>query len=137
VKTYDYEHVVTFDETNVVGNVYFANHLRWQGHCRERFLADHAPSVLTSLGELALVTTRCSCEYYAQLVALDQVVVQMSLERIGRSTIAMRFEYLRGEEVVARGSQEVACLRRENGGFAHVNVPDELRTALERYAVDR
>jgi enediyne core biosynthesis thioesterase len=64
-------------------------------------------------------------------------VVQMSLERIGRSTIAMRFEYLRGEEVVARGSQEVACLRRENGGYAHTNVPDELRTALEQYAVNR
>jgi enediyne biosynthesis thioesterase len=138
-ETYDYEHLVTFDETNVVGNVYFTNHLRWQGHCRERFLADHAPGVLAALGELALVTTRCSCEYYAQLAALDRVVVQMSLEQLGRSTIGMRFEYVRegdaGREVVARGEQEVVCLRRDGAGFSHTEVPEELRSALAPYVV--
>ena len=28
---YEYRHVVGFEETNLVGNVYFVNHLRWQG----------------------------------------------------------------------------------------------------------
>ena len=35
---YEYRHVVGFKETNVVGNVYFTNHLEWQGRCREMFL---------------------------------------------------------------------------------------------------
>ena len=39
-RVYEYEHVVTFDETNLVGNVYYTNHLRWQGHCRELFLRE-------------------------------------------------------------------------------------------------
>jgi enediyne core biosynthesis thioesterase len=137
-RTFDYEHVVTFDETNVVGNVYFANHLRWQGHCRELFLAERAPRVVASLGEIALVTTRCSCEYYAQLAALDRVVVQMSLEQLGQSTIAMRFDYVRvadgAREIVARGEQEVACLRRDGAAFVPAPVPEDLRAALEPYA---
>ena len=42
---FSYEHVVTFAETNLVGNVYFAHYVGWQGACREHFLAAHAPEV--------------------------------------------------------------------------------------------
>jgi len=111
--TYDYEHIVTFDETNLVGNVYFTNHLRWQGHCRELFLQEHAPNLCVQLGEsLVLVTTRCSCEYYAELAAFDRVLVRMSLGAVRQNRLLLSFEYLRstdaGVELVARGEQEVA-----------------------------
>jgi enediyne biosynthesis thioesterase len=133
--TYDYEHVVTFDETNLVGNVYFVNHLRWQGHCRELFIRDRAPGVLAELADgLALVTTRCSCEYYAELRAFDRVVVRMSLAELSPSRIRMRFDYLREDEVIARGEQEVACLRRHGEAYEPVLVPAELRSALSAYA---
>ena len=29
--TYELRHIVGFEETNLVGNVYYVNHLRWQG----------------------------------------------------------------------------------------------------------
>jgi len=133
--SYDYEHVVTFDETNVVGNVYFVNHLRWQGHCRELFLREHAPGTLDALADgLALVTTRCSCDYFAELAAFDRVTVRMTLAEVSGSRVAMRFDYLRGDELVARGRQEVACLRRDGDSVEPVDVPDELRAALAPYA---
>ena len=31
---YEYRHIVSFEETNLVGNVYYVNYLRWQGRCR-------------------------------------------------------------------------------------------------------
>ena len=37
-KYYEYPHMVGFEETNLVGNVYYVNYLRWQGRCREMFL---------------------------------------------------------------------------------------------------
>ena len=43
---YEYRHIVGFEETNLVGNVYYVNYLRWQGRCRELFLKDMAPDVL-------------------------------------------------------------------------------------------
>src|ERR1051326_8390050 len=70
---YEYRHVVSFQETNLVGNVYYTNHLAWQGRCRELFLRDHAPDVIEQLdGELSLATTSCSCEYFAELLAFDE-----------------------------------------------------------------
>lgn len=136
--TFDYEHVVTLDETNVVGNVYFVHHLRWQGHCRELFLREHAPGVLGQLEDgLVLVTTRCSCEYFAELLAFDRIVVRMSLAELSHNRVTMRFDYLcpgrDGDRLVARGEQQVACLRREGLSLAPTPVPDELRAALQPY----
>ena len=81
MRAFRYEHVVTFDETNLVGNVYFAHYLHWQGRCRELFLAEHAPGVvkLLTAGELALVTVACSMDFFAECFALDRVEVLMTL----------------------------------------------------------
>ncbi|HVR11545.1 MAG TPA: acyl-CoA thioesterase, partial [Thermoanaerobaculia bacterium] len=43
MRYFEYRHLVGFEETNLVGNVYYVNHLRWQGRCREMFLLEHAP----------------------------------------------------------------------------------------------
>ena len=132
---YDYEHTVGLEETNLVGNVYFARYVSWQGRCRELFLRDHAPEILDELArDLRLVTTRVSCDYYAELYALDRVVVRMTLARITQSRVAMRFEYLRGGELAARGEQEIACLRSRAGEYVTAPVPEPLRAALAPYA---
>ena len=43
---FEYHHIVTFEETSVVGSVYYANHIRWQGRCRELFLRQYVPEIL-------------------------------------------------------------------------------------------
>jgi len=134
MRAYEYEHIVGFEETNLVGNVYFARFVSWQGRCRELFLRDHAPEVLDELvGGLRLVTTRVSCDYFAELVALDTVVIRMTLARMTQSRVAMRFDYIREGELVARGEQEVACLGTADGSYVPVAVPEPLRAALIPY----
>src|SRR5215210_2316230 len=96
MRAYEHTHVVGFEETNLVGNVYYANHVRWQGRCREMFLRDHAPGVVAALrGGLALVTTRVSCEFMAELSAFDEVVIRMSLGELRQNRITMKFDYWR------------------------------------------
>jgi enediyne biosynthesis thioesterase len=137
-RAYEYRHRVAFEETNLVGNVYYVNHLRWQGRCRELFLLDHAPSVLEDLArDLSLVTLRCSCEYLMELSAFDEVVVRMRLEGMAQNRLSLGFEYWRAakgaEELVARGEQQIACMRREEGRLVAVPVPEALRQALVPY----
>jgi len=137
--SWDYRHVVTLEETNAVGNVYFVSYLRWQGHCRELFLEERAPGVLAALREgLALVTTRCSCEYFAELDAFDRVLVRMTLAGLRHNRLVMRFEYVREQDgdVVARGEQEIACMAREDAALRPTPVPTELSEALAPYARD-
>ncbi|GHO91076.1 4-hydroxybenzoyl-CoA thioesterase [Reticulibacter mediterranei] len=137
-RVYEYHYIVSFEDTNLVGNVYYANHIRWQGRCREMFLLDHAPTVVAQFQEgLALVTTRCSCDYFAELYAFDRLILRMSLGELTQSRISLLFEYwrktLEGEELIARGEQQVACMRRRSERMEPAPVPQELREALKRY----
>ena len=139
MRAYEYRHVVGCEETNLIGNVYYANHVRWQGRCREMFLRDRAPGVIDALKHgLILVTTRVSCEFMAELVAFDEVILRMRLGDLGQNRITMNFEYWRhgptGEELVARGEQQVACMQREGEQVVPVPVPVQLREALREYA---
>jgi len=134
MRAYEYEHTIGFQETNLVGNVYFAHFVSWQGRCRELFLRDHAPEVLDDLsGDLRLVTTHVSCDFFAELFGLDRVLIRMTLARLTRGRVSMRFEYLRAGQLVARGEQEVACLRAVGASFVPVPVPEPLRAALIPY----
>jgi enediyne biosynthesis thioesterase len=139
MKAYEYRHRVGFEETNLVGNVYYVNHLRWQGRCREMFLFDHAPEVLTDLSHgLALATVRCSCDYLAELEAFDELVIRMRLGGLAQNRITLLFEYWRlhggdREELVARGEQQVACMRREGARTVPTPIPPQLREALHAY----
>jgi enediyne core biosynthesis thioesterase len=136
---YEYRHTVGFEETNLVGNVYYVNHLRWQGRCREMFLRDHAPGILDDLKQgLALATVRCSCDYFIELEAFDQLLVRMRLGEVVQNRITLRFEYFRltdrGEELVARGEQQVACMRRQGHETVPTPIPPALREALRPYS---
>ncbi|MDV6014722.1 acyl-CoA thioesterase [Haloechinothrix sp. LS1_15] len=136
MRRYRYRHVVTLDETNAVGNVYFAHYLHWQGHCRERFLADHAPGVLASLcrGELVMVTVSCAMTYYAESFPLDEIEVAMTLRHADGNRIVMDFDFQRDDQLIAQGTQTVACMLRSEHGVTPTEIPEELADALAGFA---
>ncbi|HBL27600.1 MAG TPA: 4-hydroxybenzoyl-CoA thioesterase [Acidobacteria bacterium] len=136
---FEHRHVVGFEETNLVGNVYYVNHLRWQGRCREMFLHHHAPEILDDLKQgLALATVRCSCDYFAELEAFDTIVLRMRLGEVVQNRLTLLFDYIRekdgAEELIARGEQQIACMRRQGDRTVPTAIPAALREALAPYA---
>ncbi|MER5757137.1 acyl-CoA thioesterase [Streptomyces sp. NPDC002088] len=135
---YEYRHVVGFEETNLVGNVYYVNYLRWQGRCREMFLREQAPDVITDLQrDLKLFTLTVDCEFLAEITAFDELSIRMRLVDLTQTQIEFAFDYVRLrdglEELVARGRQRVACMRGPNAATRPAPVPVSLRAALGRY----
>jgi len=140
-KYFEYPHTVGFEETNLVGNVYYVNYLRWQGRCREMFLKQRAPDVLADLrADLKLFTLKVDCEFYAEITAFDDLSVRMWLAELAQTQIEFGFDYVRldpggGETLVARGRQRVACMRGPNTRTVPTRVPEALARALEPYAL--
>lgn len=146
MQLYEYQHVISFSETNLVGNVYYVNYLSWQGRCREMFLRDRAPDILTQLDRgLALATVKVSCEYFSELFAFDKVSIRMRLGAIAQNRITMLFEYYKitdtEEKLVAKGEQQVACLKRVGDSPTEtlcdrtvpIPIPESLLEALQPY----
>ena len=133
-----YRHIVSFEETNVVGNVYFARHISWQGRCREMFLKENAPEILDQIArDLRLVTLRVSCEYFEELNALDEIEVQMRLAHLRQHRIGLDFSIFKlhpgGNVCAARGFQEIGCMRVSGTGLAPVSPPASLAKALKPF----
>lgn len=136
---YEYQHRVSFEETNIVGNVYFTHYLRWQGRCREMFLYEHAPELMAEMGRtMALATTRVACSYYRELAAFDQISIRMNAGAMTPSRLTMVFQYVRlgargEEELVAEGEQEIACMRRTGAAMEPAPLPQALCEAARLY----
>jgi enediyne biosynthesis thioesterase len=128
--------VVDFSDTNLVGNVYYVNYVKWQGRCRELVLRDHTPEVVKEIENgLALVTVRVACEFLDELTVFDEVVVRMSLMSHTQNRATMRFEYWRQngdrEALVARGEQQVASMRREGDHMKPAPWPRALQAVFD------
>lgn len=138
MNAYEYHHVIGFEETSLAGNVYYVNHLHWQGRARELFLRQYAPDILDEMERgFALITLRCSCDYLAELKAFDEITVRMFLASMVQNRIAMHFEYWRESdprELVARGEQEIACMQRQGRRLVPAAIPKSLREALAPFS---
>ena len=140
---YEYRHLVGFEETNLVGNVYYVNYLRWQGHCREWFLKEMAPSVLDEIvhDDLKLFTLKAECEFFAEIAAFDELSVRMRLQELTQTQVEFSFDYVKlkdgKETVVAKGSQRIACMRGPNNETVPARVPASLREALAPFIGDQ
>jgi enediyne core biosynthesis thioesterase len=137
-RAFVYRHVVSFEETNVVGNVYFTRHVSWQGRCREMFLQERAPQILEELArEFRLVTLRVACDYFQELSAFDLIELRMSLAHLRQNKIGLDFVYLKiaetGHITAARGFQEIGCMRLGKNGLLPTAVPHALAEALQPF----
>jgi len=136
---YEIRHTVGFEETNLVGNVYYVNYLRWQGRCREMFLKEKAPEVLADVrDDLKLFTLKVECEFFSEITAFDELSIRMRLEELTQTQIQFAFDYVQvtdgQENLVGRGRQRIACMRGPNTATVPTRVPEQLRTALAPYS---
>lgn len=137
MKYYEYKHIVLFEETNVVGNVYFANFIKWQGACREMYLKYNVPEIIDEVnkGELLLITLHCSCDFISQLFAFDEVILGMTLDKITQNKIKMLFHYFKEEKdgtkkTIAKGVHEIGFYRKVNDMVKPCEIPERLHEIL-------
>lgn len=139
-RAYCWRPFIGFEDTNLVGNVYFAHFISWQGRCREAFLAEHAPDVLAALaGDLRLVTLSVTCDFYEELGAFNDVALEMRLAGRQGHRLSLGFDYRverdGASRLAARGAQEIACMRLDgNARLVPADLPESLHVALQAYA---
>ncbi len=116
--------------------------VRWQGKCRERFLAEYAPKLLKSVatGTLALHTNQVGFSLLddARIAPSDRIRLNMRMTDL-KSRLTVCFDYELTNDTkesptvrrIATGFQ-VLCCKRQNadGHFAACVFPPEMLRAL-------
>jgi enediyne core biosynthesis thioesterase len=129
--SYRYRTVVGFDETNLVGNVYYAHYVAWLERCRARFLRERVPDLIDEMrAGLAFATLSCQIRFLDELFLLDEVELEMTTTEIVQNRIALAFEYAREGRTIAVAHQELALMRPDGTRLVAASLPPSLREAF-------
>lgn len=126
-------HMVTFAETNVVGNVYFAHHFFWQGIARESLLAMFYPEFAIDVKEgFGLITDYASMDFSHEARVFDSVQLRTTVTSLTRSRVEFEFEFIREKDglLLSRGKQAVVWVNPQQRPSL---MPDKLHRSIREY----
>lgn len=125
------------EDTDLIGNIYFANYYVLQGRVLDRFFYEHYPDYYRTKGEQGeFWSLRSRCNHLREARPFDQIYVTMSLRAMYEGGISLSFEYFRltptgDRQKLAIGEHDVAWLTHEEGKSSVSNsLPQAIREAL-------
>jgi acyl-CoA thioester hydrolase len=104
---------VYYEDTDFTGVVYHANYLRYFERGRSEFLRMTGVShtALRALeSPMAFVVVRMTIDYRKAARIDDALMVRTVYERVERARLHVRQTILRGLDVIAQATEEIACI---------------------------
>jgi YbgC/YbaW family acyl-CoA thioester hydrolase len=129
--------IVEFGDTDMAGIVHFAMFFRYMEAAEHAFLRSRGLSVtMVWEGEkIGVPRVSASCDYLRPARFGDELTITVEVTRVGRSSVSYAFEFVKGEEAVARGQiTAVFCRFGAQGQMESWEVPAAIRGRLQRTA---
>jgi enediyne polyketide synthase len=129
----------SLENSNLVGNIYFANYYAWQGQIRDRYFFDLIPEYYHETGrdgELLCLETRVN--HLREAMPFDRIMVTMALRALKKHSAIFYFEYFLMDADNARvklafGEQNAIWVKRDlNGKPAPAPFPAAVQEALHK-----
>ncbi|GJD48885.1 hypothetical protein OPKNFCMD_1611 [Methylobacterium crusticola] len=100
--------VPTYDDTNSVGNVYFANYVRWVGKARELFFSACMPDFDLRTTEYYVLTRSFSHDFRREIKEFEHVTVRVRIARHNRKFVTLAHEIFSDSHgLLGRGEQSL------------------------------
>lgn len=125
--------IVEFADTDMAGIVHFAEFFRYMEAAEHAFLRGCGISVFHDWEGQRLTFPRvsASCDYVHPARFGDELTVEVSIDRLGRTSVRYAFTVRKGDEVVAKGQiTAVLCRVREDHSLEPFPFPEALREKL-------
>ncbi|NNE19650.1 MAG: hypothetical protein HKN10_14345, partial [Myxococcales bacterium] len=85
----------SFEDGNVVGNIYFATYGAWQGRVRDRFFYELSPEDFRGRPDSELICTNFRMTQLREAMPFDRVRVEMRLVALYERAADLSFQYFR------------------------------------------
>jgi acyl-CoA thioester hydrolase len=125
---------IEFADTDMAGIVHFANFFRFMEAAEVEFLRSRGLSVVMDWEgrKISFPRVGASCDYLRPLHFEDVVDIVVGLKRLGRKSVTYEFEFLLGDEIVARGQlSSVCCLVSASQEIESIEIPASIRDRLD------
>jgi acyl-CoA thioesterase FadM len=96
----------TYDDTNSVGNIYFANYVRWVGKARELFFNICMPSFDLKTTQYYVLTRSFTHDFRVEAKEFEAITVRIRISGHNRKFVTLQHEIYGGaHEMLGRGEQ--------------------------------
>ncbi|KTR04087.1 thioesterase [Aureimonas ureilytica] len=100
--------VPTYDDTNSVGNVYFANYMRWVGKARELFFNQCMPEFDLASTSFYVLTRSFQHDFRREAQEFEPIIVRIRIETHNRKFVTLAHEiHSENQGLLGRGSQSL------------------------------
>ncbi len=128
-------HRVRFEEIDTAGIVYFARFFSW---CHDAMAAMLAPvdggyRGLVLDRKLGLPAVHAEADYVSPLRFDDEVRIAVTVEKLGRSSVGMRFDLTRGDDGRAVATLRHVMVLSDLQALESRPLPDDVRAVLTRH----
>jgi NAD(P)-dependent dehydrogenase (short-subunit alcohol dehydrogenase family)/acyl-CoA thioesterase FadM/phosphopantetheinyl transferase len=130
--------------SNIVGNIYFANYYAWQGQTRDQYFFNLIPEYYRGTGEKGeLLCLECRVDHLREAMPFDRIVVTMALKALKTYSVVLYFEYFRLESdgtrvKLAFGEHHAVWVVRDSQGKpAPAPFPSKVQEAFRQAIAER
>ena len=127
---FQYDVIPTYDDTNSVGNVYFANYMRWVGKTRELFFAKCVPNFDLKTTSFFILTRDFYHKFVRETREFEAILVRIRVGKHNRKFVTLEHEILSADGgLLGKGSQQLMFV--DVASYQLIDVPvDMLRGFL-------
>ena len=117
--------VPTYDDTNSVGNVYFANYVRWVGKARELFFNVCMPDFDLATTRFYILTRPFTHDYRRESKEFEQITVRIKIARHNRKFVTLQHEiHSAAQGLLGHGEQSLMFVDRDH--YNPLDIPGEV-----------
>jgi acyl-CoA thioesterase FadM len=127
---FQYDVIPTYDDTNSVGNVYFANYVRWVGKTRELFFARCVPNFDLKTTGFFILTRDFYHKFVRETREFEAILVRIRVGKNNRKFVTLEHEIRSADGgLLGKGSQQLMFV--DSASYQLIDVPvDMLRGFL-------
>ncbi len=126
----------TLVESNLVGNIYFANYSKWLGKTRDSYFHHLFPEHFQGIGEAGeFLCLNCEINHLGEAMPFDVVLVRMYLDKVYQNGIDFNFEFLKeskdgNHRKLAFARHRVLWVKKFNGQLLSEAIPKKFTNTL-------
>lgn len=127
--------IPTYQDTNSVGNIYFAMYLLWVGKTRELFFMNAMPDFDPKTSEFLILTRSIDHKFLKEIKEFDEVSIEIKISDYNRKfvTLEHRIVDLHGD-IVGKGKQVLMFVNSKN--YALIDLPEAVQKVYMQYVAD-
>ncbi|MBP9854375.1 MAG: SDR family NAD(P)-dependent oxidoreductase [Candidatus Omnitrophica bacterium] len=138
----DYIFDTSLENSNLVGNVYFANYAEWLGVVMDLYFYKIIPECYKGVGDNGeFVILNCDIDYLTEAMPFDTILVKMYLNRIHQNSLDLDFEFFlyNGRKVgrkLAAARNRAIWVRRKGDIVEAENLPSKLIQNFQKQIIE-